>query len=782
MSAMQLPMTPETRALFTTRRWLDSMLALILCFVAAARAVPMWAELTTAEHVSVVVALPLVLAGVWLGSRPGALWLSPAGLLVLAACSLLAPHGSSGWIPMPNTASNAIYICITLVGRRVGLVLVPVAPILVQLIWSTHPTNIVANSMDLLDGWLVTGQVLATSIATWWAWNTLSSEAQIADADYRDREQRADESLAQQERAGVWRAAVSRVHESLLNTIRYVLESTSIDRQRLAAELSHQAQPPNSPRLSGVGTVDALMQLVRMDPVASQVLRTPTRIIDLELTPEVLSATRNALVEVAHNAVTHGKATELRITLAVGEDGVLTIHAIDNGSGLPTAVKPGIGSTLVTVDALTAVGGSVRLLPAAEGGVDAVIQVPLARPGVRRKAYSFGAGDAIFDQGRYLFSLPLAAGAAWGIIYFLVLGPLKSLDRTGGWHFWLATACGITGCVTALVVAARRQHFQLLPGLALTLIPALVPWFLRTSQYTCDNVPNVAAAVNVAGFAMLAICLWTGLLPGAAAVITWVSGAAITLQQVPVTCQSTLKLAMANSTLILPVAVLTSFAAFRSYQRAADRKDELRRREVLEASRAIAADDLNRELFEAVNDATLLVTQVAQGRVLDPRVRHELEVCDARIRAAIQVEPTRSGGMARSVKRIVDTAASLGIPVTVRAMRGSADARPLPPRVEDLLSTAVTHTISMRPTVQVFHDGASEFISVLVDRYGLSAAGLNPSDSLSVDGIDVQVLEEEEEQVSAPHPGCFSVLVSRSTLTNEHPRVTNSNDSFMPTL
>ena len=71
---------------------------------------------------------------------------------------------------------------------------------------------------------------------------------------------------------------------------------------------------------------------------------------------------------------------------------------------------------------------------------------------------------------------------------------------------------------------------------------------------------------------------------------------------------------------------------------------------------------------------------------------------------------------------------------------------------------------------------------MLVDRYGLSAAGLNPSDSLSVDGIDVQVLEEEEEQVSAPHPGCFSVLVSRSTLTNEHPRVTNSNDSFMPTL
>ena len=98
---------PETRALFTTRRWLDTMLALVLVAVAASRAIPSWAELTTTDQVGLFAAVLLVLAGAVLGSTFPFLWLCPAGLLALAATALVAPHGSPAWMRVGARARRA---------------------------------------------------------------------------------------------------------------------------------------------------------------------------------------------------------------------------------------------------------------------------------------------------------------------------------------------------------------------------------------------------------------------------------------------------------------------------------------------------------------------------------------------------------------------------------------------------------------------------------------------------------------------------------------------------
>ena len=752
---------PETRALFTTRRWLDTMLALVLVAVAASRAIPSWAELTTTDQVGLFAAVLLVLAGAVLGSTFPFLWLCPAGLLALAATALVAPHGSPAWIPMPNAASYAAYIAITLVGRRTGLVLLLVGPALVETVWLLQPSNIVANSMALWGGWIVAGQVLASSFATWWAWNSLLDSARTSDADFRDREERAEKSLREQERARVWRTAAARVHESLLNTIRYVLEATSLDRDRLATELQRQGLAPEVVRAGAVPTSQLLLSQVLADPDAAQILRLPTHYDEFEMSPEVFEATRNALVEVAHNSVRHGSATELRMTFDIDGDGRLTIHAMDNGSGLSKQSQPGIGSTQVIRDALTAVGGSVSLSPSPQRGVDAKITVPVSPISSDRASRYLNTVDTSFDQGRYLFSLPLAAGATWGILYFIIIGSLRPLDRTGGAHFWLTIVCGIAGSLIAMYVTSRRWKPGMITGLGLTMIPALVPWFLRTSDYTCTNVPNVAATINIAGFAMVAIALWTGYLPGAAAVITWVIGATLTMQRVPQECQSTVKLAMVNSAVILPLAAITTFVGIRSYQRAAERANQLRVREVVEASRATTASDLNDELFIAVEQATGLLAEVANGKKLDERTRRELEAADARIRASVQVDPTAAGGAARSIKRVVDLAASLGIPVSVRAIAASTDPRPLPARIEDLLASAVSTTTDIRPTIQVFTDGRQDFISLLIDSNGLTSAGLAGIDSITVDGLDIHVLEEDDLDTGSQ---TYSVLVTRVAL------------------
>ena len=110
---------PETRALFTTRRWLDTMLALLLTVVALTRAAPLWTDLNAVEHVSVVACVGMVCAGAIFGSNPALLWLCPAGLMALPAAALFAPHGSPAWIPMPNAASYADRVLFLADGRVV---------------------------------------------------------------------------------------------------------------------------------------------------------------------------------------------------------------------------------------------------------------------------------------------------------------------------------------------------------------------------------------------------------------------------------------------------------------------------------------------------------------------------------------------------------------------------------------------------------------------------------------------------------------------------------------
>jgi len=385
--------------------------------------------------------------------------------------------------------------------------------------------------------------------------------------------------------------------------------------------------------------------------------------------------------------------------------------------------------------------------------------VPVSPLASTQEPRSLKPSDIAFDQGRYLFSLPLAAGATWGIIYFLIIGSLKNLDQTGGFLFWLTITCGIAGSLIALYLSSRRKQPPLIAGLCLTLLPALVPWFLRSSEYTCAAVPNVAAMINIAGFAMFAIAMWTGTIPATVGIVTWAIGASRTLQQVPAECQSTITLSIANSALILPLAAFVTFVASRSYQRASARITHMREWELIEASRAQTATDLNDQLFSAVNDATSLLVGVANGDPLDDHARKKLEVADARIRAGVQVDPSTTGGVARSIKRIVDLAASLGIPVSVRAIAASNDPRPLPTRVEDLLASAVSRTVTIRPTIHVFTDGRQDFVSLLIDEQGIESAGLAGLDRVAIEGVEIDVLEEDADEERGLQT--YSVLATR---------------------
>ena len=124
---------------------------------------------------------------------------------------------------MPNVASYSAFMAIVLTGRRAGLVIAVAGAGLVGLIWLRQPTNIVAGGLALWGGWIVMTQVLMTALGAWWAWNKLVGEASSNDRAHERQAESVERALADQERAQQWRATAARLHETLLNSIRYTI-------------------------------------------------------------------------------------------------------------------------------------------------------------------------------------------------------------------------------------------------------------------------------------------------------------------------------------------------------------------------------------------------------------------------------------------------------------------------------------------------------------------------------------------------------------------------------
>jgi len=106
-------------------------------------------------------------------------------------------------------------------------------PILLIAMWRPRPTNVIAGGLALADGSLAVIQLVTATAMIWWAWNSLRSEADRTDADLAVLDARTTESMLVTERATMWRLTGTRLHESVLNSLRYLIASPTIDREVL---------------------------------------------------------------------------------------------------------------------------------------------------------------------------------------------------------------------------------------------------------------------------------------------------------------------------------------------------------------------------------------------------------------------------------------------------------------------------------------------------------------------------------------------------------------------
>lgn len=130
----------------------------------------------------------------------------------------------------------------------------------------------------------------------------------------------------------------------------------------------HGLRPPV---LDQLGLAGALRQLVAghdRPACTSEVgdLRTPSAAVEV--------AAYGIAAEACANALRHASASRLTLT-ALREDGLLVIEVADNGVGLPSRLRPGIGMVSMRERAAE-VGGRLEIVPTAGGGTTVRATLP----------------------------------------------------------------------------------------------------------------------------------------------------------------------------------------------------------------------------------------------------------------------------------------------------------------------------------------------------------------------------------------------------------------------
>ena len=234
--------TTELDALFATRRYLIMIAAATAAGFNLLAALFTWPGLTAAERVLVIAATVILGIGYALHKRSWALWLFSIGLLLFALTAFAAPDQGRSWLAIGPLVSDAMYFAVTLAPVTVSLAFVPVGVAIFLLLIRSGSSAITGAGLTYAGGWFTSAQYLLGSLLLWFAWRSLRQEALASDREAVELDAQADRLIELTERAAHWRSAASRIHESVLNSIRYVLSATTIDRARLREEVLQDAQ------------------------------------------------------------------------------------------------------------------------------------------------------------------------------------------------------------------------------------------------------------------------------------------------------------------------------------------------------------------------------------------------------------------------------------------------------------------------------------------------------------------------------------------------------------
>lgn len=669
------------------------------------------------------VAAAMLAAGILLRTHPVGVWLALIVLTLPIGMSIAEGYPQDSWIAIGIAAFEIVLLLIAMAGRRTGLVIAAVSIVLVGLGSLSSPLSVDLAGEARWVGWIIVPQLAVTVLWMWWAWWDLVRSADRVDEDLARRRDDLEQAQADRERVRVWRRAAARTHETILNDVRYVLRSQTLDRQRLAAHLAATRATDREPDIPA--DLADLLALVTGD--AS--LGIPVRTVRVEggaiLDPEQWRLVRSAVIEIIRNADRHGRATQ--VTMSTWSIGRTWFVTIDHDAGAPDASSaPGIGRSIVLDEAL------------ADGGIDvhfargrATLSGELRRPAVHAPEFVAREGS------RVILSSVIAASAVGGALYWgvpLIMGGASNIALT------------LIGLVTAAAAGVIALRSRLIPSWLVLLLGALcgvVPWLVATSTGPCMDLGMTVSVVFLSGYSLTAVLLWARHQWTWVIATLWLGGLLMLVNGSLTTCQAP-TLALATTGVIIIPAYLFVAAIGRATATVRWRRARAtRERQIIARARAQAEADLALQLERRVDQARALLVEVAHGREVDQSLRDQLSCLDAGIRAAIQVDPVTAGAFTLTARDLAITASDRGIPVVVRALRDSSDPRPLPGEVVQIVQEVLL--MSQQPTLQVVTDGRADYLTVQSTASAVTRAGLALDEPVDRDGVLMEAMVVGEE-------------------------------------
>jgi len=688
-------------------------IALVALSAAAMTIAIAWSHTTLGPWLAVIAVAAMVLGSAW-GTTDDAVRLQSSVTLYLISyvgILLLPPAGGLAW----TIGAATLWVAIT---AQVSL-----------------PVTI--GGITVNARWLTLVQLLVSALWLWAAWRGEIRRLRDRDELARRAEANTLGSIAAQERMRVWRQSLVRTHETVLNDIRYVLDSPTINRPRLAEQLALRSDA-GPPRPTGLALAAVVDEIRRSEGLVGRLQLQGGESLTLgeAQAPPLLAA----LTEAVRNVVRHTRAERI-VVEATADRGSVVIRVMhDDLVAVDGAARSaGIGTGIVIVEGLESIGGRADLV---DGAV--VLTLPLEGPGppAAHAAEDAGGSPSPGTEAGRLVMASVAAGNAVGGAPFFVIAA-----ATGGTRGLVAALAAITATAIGARAALRRSPP---PPAALMLAAALAtaaPLLVLSESSACP-VTELGAIVGVlTSFAFAACVVWSAsprqwLLavgPAAAVFVLLVRFASV--------CPERASGAL-GAALLLPVCVGLILASLRLSARRVSRLQRLRRAEAREAATAAAEADLSAQLGSAVERAQQLMAAVAAGAEVDEGLRLDLRCLDSEIRAALQVDLASTGTITRLAYDLVRAAAAASIPTRVLTLRDSGAAEPIAEALRSELITLVRAPTPSPPVIQVLTNRMHDTLVITTTVSAVERTALADEPGVPATGVVVDVEYAEPSDIA----------------------------------
>jgi hypothetical protein len=271
---------------------------------------------------------------------------------------------------------------------------------------------------------------------------------------------------------------------------------------------------------------------------------------------------------------------------------------------------------------------------------------------------------------------------------------------------------------------------------------AAIPWLMAAMGSDAADAPVQAAGLTTAGYALIAVGVWSRWWQWAGGLALWAIGVLAVARVEQSSDSLPIVVALVNCLIIVPVVVIVANIGTRRYLRAQAALALERQAILREGLRANSARLIDQHLTACVAQAEDLMGRLSDGAELDEDVRREIGCLEGLIRATIQVDPVDAGEFARVAARLVNSAFSLGIPSQVGTLVSSSDQAPLDKDVVRALEDAIPG--ANRVVVRTLNDGLQDYLSLEVLGSGISTSRYAAIQQLATTDVRIDVSEESD--------------------------------------